>query len=146
MEPGEDPEACALRETREELGIDPARVRVLGQLDFVAHRANFIMYPVLGVVEEETLAELAPNPPEVDEVFLVPLDYLRRTPPEEYEYEVLPRMGADFPYRQLGITPDYNWRAAKERGPYWIWEGHTVWGLTGKITRRLLRLLKEWEL
>ena len=143
MEPGETPEDCALRETREELGIDPACVQVLGDLDFIAHRSNFIMYPVLGLVEEAAVERMTPNPPEVDEVFLVPLNHLRTTAPEEYVYELKPQMEENFPFERLGIAKDYNWRVAKERGPFWQWENHTIWGLTGKITRHLIAVLNE---
>ncbi|NLF34936.1 MAG: CoA pyrophosphatase, partial [Clostridiales bacterium] len=35
MEPGESPEACALRETEEELAIPPSTIRILGRLDCI---------------------------------------------------------------------------------------------------------------
>ena len=72
IEPGETPETCALRETWEELGIPEESVKVLGRLDFIAHRANFIMYPILGMVEAGALERMNPNPDEVGETFLVP--------------------------------------------------------------------------
>ena len=50
MEPGETPAQCALREAWEELGIPAAAVEVVGQTDFIAHQAGFLMYPVLGRV------------------------------------------------------------------------------------------------
>ena len=62
MEEGESPEECALRETWEELAIPPERVRLLGRLDFIAHRASFLMQPVLGVVEEKALEGMGPSP------------------------------------------------------------------------------------
>ena len=48
MEGAESPEACALRETWEELSIPQKHIRLLGRLDFIAHRANFILYPFWG--------------------------------------------------------------------------------------------------
>lgn len=72
IEGDETPEACAIRETEEELGIPTASITVLGRLDFVAHRANFIMYPVLARVETAAAERMALNPAEVDHTFLVP--------------------------------------------------------------------------
>ena len=145
MEPGEDPETCALRETWEELGIPASKIRVLGHLDFLAHRSGLIMYPVLGVLEGETADRLRFSPSEVAETFQVPLEYLRKVQPLEYTYALETRPPEDFPYEELGITPDYNWRSGRERGVSYPWEGHAIWGLTGKITRHLLELLKEME-
>ena len=62
IEGDETPEACAIRETEEELGIPTASITVLGRLDFVAHRANFIMYPVLARVETAAAERMALNP------------------------------------------------------------------------------------
>ena len=76
MEPGETPEACALRETWEELAIPSGAVKLLGRLDFIAHRANFLMWPVLGVVDSGALVRMVPSPAEVGEVFFVPLSHL----------------------------------------------------------------------
>ena len=66
MERGETPEECALRETFEELSIPPEHVRLLGRLDFIAHRANFLMQPVLGLVDGPGLTGMRPSPAEVE--------------------------------------------------------------------------------
>ena len=142
MEPGESPEQCALRETREELGIPPEQVRILGELDFIANRANYIMHSVLGVVEEQALGALTLNPDEVDEVFFVPLRHLLHTEPLTYDYGLIPDIGEDFPYELIGIPREYRFQAGRERGPIYPWEGHAVWGLTGRITQHLIRLIR----
>ena len=36
-------------------------MRLLGRLDFIAHRANFLMHPVVGVVEEDALRAMRPS-------------------------------------------------------------------------------------
>lgn len=143
MEAGEGPVDCALRETEEELGLDREQITLLGELDFLVHRGSTVLYPVLGLVEFEALAELAINPDEVEEIFLVPLRHLLTTEPELYHYPLVPQPEADFPYEKLGIDPDYNWIPGHESGPIWPWENKTIWGLTGKITRQLLELIKE---
>ena len=143
MEGDEGAEQCALRETEEELNIPASQVEILGHLDFIAHRSNFIMYPVLGKVKAEALDQMKLNPGEVDQVLLIPLTHLLNTAPQEYTYRLIPQTSEDFPFEAIGIPRDYNWRQGKENGPIYPWQGHAVWGLTGKITRHLIGLIKN---
>lgn len=143
MEGNESPEECALRETEEELSIPRSAIQVLGPLDFIVHRTNFILYPVLGLVGEDAVKHMRLGPAEVDEVFQVPLDRLMTVRPQEYSYKLVTQVDPDFPYEALGISRDYPWRYGRENGPIYSWEGHVIWGLTGKITRHLVRLLRE---
>lgn len=143
LEKGERPEQCALRELEEELAIPPAAVQVLGRLDFIAHRANFIMYPILGWVEDWGISRLSPSPAEVEETFFVPLSHLKQNPPLEYTYQLMPTPTENFPYDVIGIPRDYKWQPGGENVPVYPWEGRAIWGLTGRITRHLLQLLEE---
>lgn len=142
MEAGESPEQCALRETWEELAIPREGIKLLGRLDFIAHRANFLMQPVLGAVEEKALSAMRPSPAEVDEVFFVPLSHLLRTPPMEYAYDLVPDPAEDFPYEAIGIPRDYKWQNGRENVPVYLWKDRAIWGLTGRITRNLISLLQ----
>ncbi|MEX2599655.1 MAG: CoA pyrophosphatase [Dehalococcoidia bacterium] len=45
-----DMTACALRETWEEMGVQPEDVELLGPLDAVLTRTNFLVWPVVGVI------------------------------------------------------------------------------------------------
>ena len=143
MERDEAPVAAALRETEEELGLKPESIRVLGQLDFLAPRGNSILYPVLGLVEEEALEHLTLNPAEVEEIFRVPLDWLLTAQPREYSYRLIPEMDEDFPYELLGIQSDYHWQIGRESGPIYPWQGKIIWGMTARITRHFLHLWRE---
>ena len=143
LEKDERPEQCALRELEEELAIPPAAVQVLGRLDFIAHRANFIMYPILGWVEDWGISRLSPSPAEVEETFFVPLSHLKQNPPLEYTYQLMPTPAENFPYEVIGIPRDYKWQPGGENVPVYPWEGRAIWGLTGRITRHLLQLLEE---
>ena len=142
MEAGETAEACALRETWEELALPPSAVHVLGRLDFIAHRSNFCMQPVLARVDGAALDAMCPSPAEVEEAFLVPLAHLLDHPPLEYEYRLVPETRG-FPNELVGIPEDYRWQAGKENVPVYPWGKHAVWGLTGRITRNLVKLLSE---
>jgi 8-oxo-dGTP pyrophosphatase MutT (NUDIX family) len=68
LDPGEDAVAGALREGHEEIGLDPARVDVLGELpDLWLPPTNYVVTPVLGWWRERD--ELGPpNPDEVHAV------------------------------------------------------------------------------
>ena len=143
MEAGETPEECALRETYEELSIPPEKIQLLGRLDFIAHRASFLMQPVLGLVDAAALADMRPSPAEVEEVFFVPLSHLLRTPPIEYTYELVPTPAENFPYELIGIPRSYKWQRGRENVPVYPWQGRALWGLTGRITRNLIQICTE---
>ena len=136
---------CALRETREELGISPDEVDVLGELDFIALRNGATMHPVLGIVNAAALDRLTLSPDEVAETFLVPVSYLRENPPMEFACELRPEPPADFPYEAFGIPRDYRWIPGKETVPFYFWEDRVIWGLTGRTTKHLLALLAAAE-
>lgn len=69
-----DATAAALRETEEEVGIPPARVRIVGTLDRYVTRTGFDVTPVVGLIDPP--AEPKPDPGEVAEAFEVPLPFL----------------------------------------------------------------------
>ena len=143
LEPGEDAVSCALRETWEELAIPPRAVHILGRLDFIAHRAGFLMHAVAAKVDREAVEHMHPGPDEVDETFLVPLEYLLTHPPMDLSYKLVPEPGPDFPYEQAGIPRDYAWRLGRETVPVYRWRDRVIWGLTGRITRNLLGYIRR---
>ena len=49
-----------------------------------------------------------------------------------------PGWGEDFPYDRIGFPQGYRWRGGRVEVPIYAWEGRAIWGLTGRITRRLL--------
>ena len=67
-------EETALRETREEIGLDRSHVHILGRLDTYITRTGFAVTPVVGVIDPPF--PLEPDPYEVAEVFEVPLSFL----------------------------------------------------------------------
>jgi 8-oxo-dGTP pyrophosphatase MutT (NUDIX family) len=68
-----DATTCALREAREEVGLEATGIEVVGRLDTYIVRTGFEITPVVGLIDPP--ASLRPDPTEVAEVFEVPLSF-----------------------------------------------------------------------
>lgn len=68
------PAAAALREAREEIGLDPEAVKVVGYLDPYLTGTGYRVVPVIGRVEPDSPLHLNRN--EVEDAFEVPLEFL----------------------------------------------------------------------
>jgi len=109
------PQAAALREASEEIGLPSAVVTVLGQLPPHETVTGFSVTPVIGWVHAD-FAEIA-EAGEVAEVFRVPLSHVLN--PDRYVIEQRLWRGAP---RKFFAVP---------YGPYYIW------GATARILRGL---------
>lgn len=138
LEPGETPLDCALRETREELG--PLELAPICPLDPLRHSSGQLIYPWLG--EAQRLERLAPSPGEVAEVFSIPLEWLRATPPQWTAYTMAAVEEAEPGHPLAAFLPHY--RKTRET-PFWVWQEHTIWGMTARVILQLLELLVEIE-
>jgi 8-oxo-dGTP pyrophosphatase MutT (NUDIX family) len=118
-----DLEATALREAREELDIDPARVIMLGPLrPFDTYVSNFMVSPFCGYLIDDDPV-FRPQPFEVEEVFEIPLSRLR-----------------DRHNRHRGKVPGFNVPIPL---PYYKIDGAVIWGASGGIVAELLGALDE---
>jgi len=84
----EDVRVTALRETHEEVGIDPHAVAVIGYLESMPTITGYAVTPVIGLVEGP--AQLSIDTTEVEYAFEVPLEFLldaRNDRPVERELE-----------------------------------------------------------
>lgn len=82
LEPGESVVEAALRETREEVGVDVGQDAVLGMLDDYVTRSGFVMTPVVVWGGD---VELRPDPGEVMAAYRVGLHQLLRTDSPRFE-------------------------------------------------------------
>nr|WP_235919137.1 CoA pyrophosphatase [Aureimonas psammosilenae] len=68
------PEAAAVRESFEEIGLEPRFIETLGTLPRYSTRTGFRITPVVAIVQSGFV--IVPNPGEVADVFEVPLSFL----------------------------------------------------------------------
>jgi 8-oxo-dGTP pyrophosphatase MutT (NUDIX family) len=119
------PEYAALRETQEEIGLDPSRVEVIGRLEDYLTGTGYRITPVIGMLPvglDLGGLGLELSPHEVDSVFLLPMAVL---------------IDPNAPRR----------RRAHYRGrwrEFWVWPHpeHYIWGATAAILVHLAARLR----
>jgi 8-oxo-dGTP pyrophosphatase MutT (NUDIX family) len=121
VDPGDrDAVATALRETQEEVGIDPVQVRPFGYLDCLETVSGFCVTPV--VAELDANYRATPNPQEVAEVFEVPLVFF-------LDPTNLRRRRVDYRGRPRDIFE-------------FLHDGKNIWGVTAAILVSLVRRME----
>ncbi len=110
----------ALRESKEEVGGDPARIRLVGALEAVTTLRKYHIQPFLSVWPEETYVPVSLG--EVARVFRVPLRWLLD------------------PANETEVVVDHDGRAM--RVDAWCWDSEIIWGATRRITEDLLRRIR----
>ena len=128
----EDPDLLVTirRETREEVGIDlDNHGEYLGRLAEVQAMArekltNMAVSPFVYLVSPE--AQLDPDPVEVQDTIWVPLSFMQRDGVEKTVRRDLPDK-------------------TTIEGPALVYGGKTIWGLTYRVLREFLGLIREQE-
>ena len=113
----------ALRETHEELGIEPTRVELLGRIDETWTPSGYRMSPYVGWLQEPP--ELRPNPREVSEVLQVEVAQLME--PRLLRHEYWDHQGQS--YRMV----------------FFDIPGGPIWGATARILYRFLQSGFDWR-
>lgn len=135
------PLAAALRETHEELGIDPNTVQVIGQLSPYIASSSFVTYPFVAVVDYMQIID-GYNKQEVEEVFTVPLDWLLQYEPYMHLVSIEPVPSLDFPFDKIVNGAQYQWRTRSMEEWFYDYEQYTIWGLTARILKYFIAKIK----
>ena len=135
-EKGEKPVDTALRETWEELGIPRESIEVLAPLDVVQDISDRVIYPFLAMVKPEGVEKLKESVSEVKNTFST-ISFHTRTTEVRFESD------DKFPFAKVGFPNGYKWRSGWMDIPIYEYEGHIIWGLTGRMTRWFLDHLRK---
>lgn len=142
MEAGESPVDCALRETAEELNLPAEAIEVLGELDYTIHAGGFPVFPVLARITGDWQTLLKRNPEEVEQVFTIPLSYLRYNKPRQARIERKYKLLDDLTQSAAALS-DQRAKLETQVTLFWPYEGKILWGMSARITAWLLDWLQE---
>ncbi len=114
-----DAMATALRETEEEVGIEPSHVQILWAMEDYETITGFVITPVVAILQPTF--NLKVDEGEVDEAFELPLDYIL----DESNHELQSRV----------------WNDRKRYYYVLVNEKHNVWGATAAMLVRFAKLI-----
>ena len=115
------PPETALREAREEIGLAPHHVQMLGRMPPYHSVSGYLIHPCVGLVE--CPGPLCANPAEVTEIFEVPLPFL--LDPENHRQQEVEHRGRR---RRIYAIP---------------YRDYHIWGVTAAIIREFYNLLQD---
>jgi 8-oxo-dGTP pyrophosphatase MutT (NUDIX family) len=122
------PEMTALREAREEIGLNPTHVRILGRMNSLHTISNYLVTPIVGVIPWPFPVQLEET--EVSRVFTIPLDWLA----DPLNHEIRNRSIPDSFARILNMKsyPVIYFQPYQEE---------LLWGVSAEITLELINIL-----
>jgi 8-oxo-dGTP pyrophosphatase MutT (NUDIX family) len=119
IDPGETPAEAALREAREEIGLDERFVEPLGWLEPYLTGTGFRIAPLVALIDPDFTLTI--NPYEVDEVFETPFAFLMD--PSNHRLD------------------QREWRGEMRKFYAMPHEGRYIWGATAGMLRNLYETL-----
>lgn len=124
---------AALRETREEIGIEPAAIEILGEMPEYRTGTGYVIAPIVGLVDPALdLSGLKFEPAEVAEVFEVPLRFLMD--PANHQRRL-------FSWRQDEADHQRRFFAMPWRPDPACDQEYFIWGATAAMLRNFYRFL-----
>lgn len=114
----------ALRETKEEVGVEPEQIQVIGSLSSLyIPPSNFLVYPTVGYAP--SINSFSPQQEEVAEVVEIPLDFFMDE-------------------RNVNLQTEISvYGGNKVKAPAYIFGPHIIWGATAIILSEFSYLLEK---
>ncbi len=127
-----NPQETAVRETIEELGIKNSEIELLGSLNCFFAPPGTIIYPYVGVIKRKE--SIKPNPAEVEDFFLAPVEYFLKHPPTKSSVEVATRYNDDFPFNKVPPFYKKEWNKRWTFPVYFYeYKEYFIWGITARM-------------
>lgn len=144
VEADETPQEAAVRETMEELRIDPENIEIYGEIDYIVSGESMI-YCFVGRIHNTRVEDIQPNE-EVARVFTLPLTFLRKNQPKLYKLSMTQTDDeGNFPFHLIRNGKSYSFRNMEHHIPFYNLQEETLWGFTANLTDRFIRILTTSE-
>lgn len=139
IEPGEDPAQAAVRETCEELLVEPSQIQVVGSLGNPGGPGNAPFHAFVGVLSsyEDTFSKA-----EVERTFHVPLAYFLEHDPTCYVARTKTIPPNDLPFDRIPGGRAYPWHVGRHEIPFYLDVDPVIWGATARVMYRLSEVLR----
>lgn len=139
----------ALRETKEELGIDSKDIKILGQLDTYVAPIGTVIESFVARVKKKAYKNMKIDPSEVEKTIVVPISFFKDNEPEEYtlSHEIQPYKIDEngekivlFPVEELGLPDTYKKPWGNKRHKIWVYkyDGEVIWGITSVLIKDVI--------
>ncbi len=137
IEKGEDELEAAIRETSEELCLNPDNISIIGASDTLITPFNYLIYTFFGFLNNYNYTFNN----EVKEIFTVPLSKLISQKPACHYINVSMRPNDDFPYHLIQNGKSYEWGKSTYPVYFYEYNDKIIWGITAKIIRDFISLI-----
>lgn len=132
-------EMAAIRECREELNLDEKDVSLIDYSSMILSSSNRLIKAYYGRINKN-FENISYNM-EVDSIFTVSIDYLKKNPPEKYTAKLKMDLPDDFPFEKIPNGKNYNfWQ--RYHTFYFYNTKPVIWGMTANVLKDFLKFYK----
>lgn len=142
-EKGEKALETAFRETKEELGINSDKIKILGQTNYFITPFKGFITPFMGYIENLDLKDLNYNKSEVEKIFTVPVKFFVNEIPKKGIVTYEPSFSLDFPFDMIYSGKEYKWIKPEYKEYFYNYKENIIWGLTARITIHVCKILEN---
>lgn len=142
------PLETALRETKEELGLDKSMITVIGQMDTIFAPIGATVDAFLGYIDKFDINEIKENKEEVEEVIILPVDDFKNPKYYKVILEILPsKVDKDsgeevvlLPAYELGLPEKYSkpWGGFQHKVIVYDTPKGVIWGITARLVHEIV--------
>lgn len=144
----------AVRETIEELGLNPNKIKYLGKLGSLVTPMRIVVDAFVVKLSLESIDTLRFDTNEVEMVFTIPINFFIENAPEQYysQIQINPyktdengNKNITFPAKELGFPSRYSkpWSKGKHRILVYRTKPEIVWGITAELVYEFIRKIKD---